>query len=268
MKRYIFPIVLLLSLSFVFSCKTKSVDEENRIVQIETDFGKIRILLYNETPLHRDNFISNIEKGIYNGTTFHRVIESFMIQGGNPETRKDNSDIEFDKRKTIEAEIVPSLYHKYGALAAARLPDNINPNRESSAYQFYISVGATFKHDELNILALNKNERLKSAIANNVIMDQANKLIDKKINPNFNQIYLELKDSIDFLLSKYKDFEFTSEQIETYSTVGGTPHLDGEYTVFGEVIEGMDVVDKIINVQTGQADKPLQDIRMNVKIIK
>ena len=272
MKKQILIVTFFFSLLSVFSLSCKSphkAQKENPIVEIETDMGKIKIMLYNETPIHRDNFVKLAEEGFYDGITFHRVIQSFMIQGGDPLTKpfnpKDSLNISADY--VIDAEFVPSLFHKKGALAAARMGDNVNPEKKSSGSQFYIVHGKVFTEDELKTLEKRKNENLEKSTVNNLIMSRANWLLDRGEPVDFNNITLELKDSIDLVLSSLPKYTFSLEQIETYTTIGGSPHLDGDYTVFGEVIAGLEVIDKIAASRTDATDRPLVDIRMKMRII-
>ena len=196
----------------------KKANNKMTKVKLETSMGDIVFVLYNETPKHRDNFIKLVKEGYYDGVLFHRVIKDFMIQTGDgnsktagPETLLGDGDPGY----TIEAEFVyPKYFHKRGAVAAARTPDYLNPERRSSGSQFYIVTGRFFSSDDLK------------------------------------------------RMSKGKGYSMTDEQIDAYTSVGGAPHLDGEYTVFGEFIEGMDVVDKIQNSQTDHADRPVNDIKI------
>lgn len=216
-KIYLLSIVFLVILG-TFSCKKKEV-----IVQISTEYGDIKIKLYNETPLHRDNFVKLTKEGFYNGTLFHRVIQDFMIQGGDPDSKDAKPDVMLGNGGpgyTIPAEIASHLFHKKGALAAARMGDNVNPKRESSGSQFYIVHGQKFNDEQMNMMEQQRN------------------------------------------------ITFTEEQRDIYKTIGGTPHLDTQYTVFGEVIEGLDVVDKIAASKTASANRPEEDIKMTIKIIK
>lgn len=200
-------------------CSNKSKDP---MVMIRTNYGDITIKLYNETPGHRDNFLELAGKGIYDGLIFHRVINDFMIQGGNAELRINRDAVDQSPVKdTIPKEIVfPLYFHKKGALAAARKGDFVNPTKASDGSQFYIVTGKVFSNESLNDLEAAKR------------------------------------------------ITYTPEQREIYTTLGGTPHLDNEYTVFGEVVEGMDVVEKIQKVATDERDKPLQDITMKIKVIR
>ena len=199
--------------------------EERPEVLIETTMGNIRVALYNETPLHRDNFLKLIrEYHYYDSLLFHRVIPDFMIQAGDPYSKNAPKGAVLGDHSldyTIPAEIcLPQIYHKRGALAAAREPDMVNPKRESSSSQFYIVYGR--KQDERGL---------------------------QRGRDNLRQLF---GDSI----------QMTNEMREAYTTVGGTPHLDGGYTVFGEVLEGMDVVDRIQRVERDANDRPLEDVRI------
>ncbi len=275
MTRKIALIFLIFSISFlvITSCKTKesAEDEKRTTVIIETQLGNITAVLYNETPKHRDNFIKNVELGVFNGGIFHRVINNFMIQGGDPATatnfKDDSSSLkQFDY--SIDAEFIPNFFHKKGALAAARMPDNVNPEKQSSSSQFYIVQGKVFSLDELESLAIRKTENAKNTAINNLVLQKANALIDEGKNPNINEIYAQLSDTIEHIKQHFTPYSFSDEQKNIYTTVGGTPHLDGDYTVFGEVIKGFDVIDKIASVKTNAADKPNEDVVMNIKIIK
>jgi cyclophilin family peptidyl-prolyl cis-trans isomerase len=275
MKTKTFRFVLLafvaISLMAANCSSPVNTDAEDTLVLVETDYGNIKIRLYNETPIHKENFIKLAKEGFYDGISFHRVIENFMIQGGDPLTKPkaegDTTEIEYEDY-TLEAEIIPSLYHKKGALAAARMGDNVNPEKRSSGSQFYIVQGKVFAVAELQILAERKNDQDKNNKINSLIMQRANTIIDKGENPDFNAIVAELKDTIDFISANSNTYDFTAEQIQVYTTVGGTPHLDKDYTVFGEVVEGLEVIDKIAAVETGQRDVPVKDVRMKIRVIK
>ena len=273
-RRFVLIFILsAISLLVITSCKTKKSSENAKTtsVIIETKFGNIKAILYNETPKHRDNFIKNVELGAYNGVIFHRVINSFMIQGGDPATAanfKEDTTLLKQFDYSIDAEFIPNLIHKKGALAAARMPDNVNPKKQSSSTQFYIVQGKKFTIDDLQNLAVRKTENAKNTAINNLVLQKANALIDEGKNPNISKIYAQLSDTLQQIKQHFIPYTFSDEQINVYTTIGGTPHLDGDYTVFGEVIEGFDVIDKIASVKTNAADKPIEDVVMNIKIVK
>ncbi|NUM51991.1 MAG: peptidylprolyl isomerase [Flavobacteriales bacterium] len=210
--------------TIIFAQNNSELNPEQKMVLIETSLGNITVKLYNETPLHRDNFLKLVEDTFYNGCIFHRIINQFMIQGGDPDSKSPKPNQVLGNGGpgyTIAAEIVPKLFHKKGVLAAARLGDNVNPDKESSGSQFYIVQGKKFSSADLDMLETRMGTK------------------------------------------------FSTEQRDAYTNTGGTPHLDGNYTVFGEVVEGLEVVDKIAQVQTHPANnRPLQDIKMNMKIIQ
>ena len=205
---------LLLAVAF-FTTSAAVLAQSEPVVLISTTYGDIKVKLYNETPLHRDNFLELVRSGKYDGSVFHRVINKFMIQGGG------NASLgTIDDRPMLPAEINPKFIHKKGALAAARTGDNVNPERKSSGSQFYIVQGQTYPVER---------------------MDQ---------------------------MSSRTGVKYTNDQKTIYATLGGTPHLDMQYTVFGEVIEGLEVVDKIAAVKTHQADVPVDPIPMKMTIVK
>ncbi len=209
MKKLILILELFLSLSLM-----AQTNKPETVVVIHTKFGDMMAVLYNDTPAYRDNFIKLVKEGWYNGSTFHRVIQNFMVQGGA------NKDGRTDPGYTLPAEIRPNHFHKKGALAAARMGDNVNPEKRSSGSQFYIVQGQVVDSTYLNAV---------SASTGHV---------------------------------------FTKEEREVYETLGGTPHLDGGYTVFGELVSGFDVLNKIASVKTGPHDKPLEPVTMTIDILK
>ena len=233
-------------------------------VKLETSMGNIVVELYNETPLHRDNFIKLVKEGYYDGVLFHRVIKDFMIQtgDGNSKTAGPNDMLgDGDPGYTIPAEFVyPKYFHKRGALAAARTGDQVNPERRSSGSQFYIVTGKIYSSDELKMMT----QRLKQDIFRRLVTEnhaQIETLQRNQDNEGLNELQNRLIQQTEAEAAQ-SPFSFTDEQIDAYTSVGGTPHLDGQYTVFGQVIEGMDVVDKIQNAQTGRMDRPVSDIKI------
>lgn len=205
---------ILLILSLLISMQIVAQDKATETIAIiHTTYGDITVKLYNDTPLHRDNFIKLVNEGWYENSPFHRIIDNFMIQGGQ------NSDGRLDPGYTIDAEILDNHYHKKGALAAARLGDQVNPEKKSSGSQFYIVEGQVVPPSYLDRVAAQTNHT------------------------------------------------FTEEEKSTYTTIGGTPHLDGGYTVFGEVIMGLDVVDKLSAVKKGRGDVPVESVTMTIEIL-
>ena len=247
----------------------KSNDMEKRTqVKIETTMGDIVVELYNETPKHRDNFIKLAKEGMYDSTLFHRVIRQFMIQAGDPESKTANDTAILgggDVGYTIPAEFVPKFFHKKGALAAARMGDDVNPNRESSGCQFYIVTGRKFREAQLLDMAGQKNNARVDEIFNELARKHM-KEIYKLRKAGDNEALLELQDSLEAqAYAQYKEeepFMFTPEQLTAYSTVGGAPHLDGAYTVFGQVVSGIETVEKIELTKTGKADRPVENVRI------
>ena len=236
-------------------------------VKIETTMGDIIVKLYDETPNHRDNFIKLVENGTYEGTLFHRVIKDFMIQAGDPDSKgapKGQMLGSGDVGYTVPAEFVyPQLFHKKGALAAARQGDNVNPEKASSGCQFYIVTGRVFNDSTLLSMEEQKNQNKFTSVFNALAQKHMKEIYQMRRN-NDQEGLMNLQDSLFVETQKQMEgepeFKFTEEQRQAYTTIGGTPHLDGEYTVFGEVIEGMDVVDKIQQVSTNGSDRPDDDI--------
>lgn len=233
-------------------------------VKLETTMGDIVVELYDETPQHRDNFVKLVQEGYYDGVLFHRVIKDFMIQTGDGNSKTAGPDATLgdgDPGYTIPAEFVyPKYFHKRGALAAARTGDQVNPERRSSGSQFYIVTGKIYSSDELKMMT----QRLKQDIFRRLVNEnhaQIETLQRNQDNEGLNELQNRLIQQTEAEAAQ-SPFSFTDEQIDAYTSVGGTPHLDGQYTVFGQVIEGMDVVDKIQNAQTGRMDRPVSDIKI------
>ena len=227
MKKFSFLAIFLLTAVSVFSQRIANQTKERESgvrVEMRTTMGNITLLLYNDTPRHRDNFIKLVNENVYEGLLFHRVIDRFMVQAGDPKSKDAKPGTMLGDGTlgyNIPAEFLPNHFHKRGALCAARQGDQVNPRKESSSCQFYIAQGQVWSEADLNM------------------MEQR---FGKKFSP---------------------------EQRKAYTTVGGTPHLDGDYTVFGEVLKGMEVVDKIAAAPRDKFDRPLEDIRIiSVKILK
>ena len=266
-------LLILAALIMVFSAcgagPKKSSDMEKRTqVKIETTMGEIIVELYNETPKHRDNFIKLAKEGVYDSTLFHRVIRQFMIQAGDPESKNAADTAQLgsgDVGYTIPAEFVPKFYHKKGALAAARMGDDVNPERASSGCQFYIVTGRKFRESQLLDMAGQKNNARMDTLFNQLARKHM-KEIYKLRKANDQDGLLELQDSLEAqayaLYKEEEPFMFTPEQVTSYTTIGGAPHLDGSYTVFGQVVSGMETVEKIEGAKTGKADRPVENVRI------
>lgn len=270
--------ILLICLAFIAltACSAGSKKQTNHhmenekrtLVKLETTMGNITVALYNETPKHRDNFIKLVKEGVYDSTLFHRVIKQFMIQAGDPDS-KNASDTAMlgsgDVGYTIPAEFNPKFFHKKGVLAAARQGDDVNPEKASSGCQFYIVTGRKFTEPQLLGMENKINEQHEEALFDSLAR-QHMKEIYKMRKAGDNAGLLELQDTLEAqareLVDKEEKFRFTPEQIKAYSTVGGAPHLDGSYTVFGEVTEGMEVVENIEIAKTNRADRPVENIRI------
>ena len=243
-------------------------------VLIKTTEGDIVVRLYDETPRHRDNFIKLAKEGYFDGTLFHRVIKDFMIQGGDPDSKgapKGKMLGTGGPDYTIPAEFVyPQLYHKRGALSAARTGDEVNPHRESSGSQFYIVWGKTYKNAELKQMEKQMAMQQEQTVFNALAKEHHDEIMDLRRSRN-RQGLMELQDKlVDETKAKCKELgapKFTEEQTATYTTLGGTPFLDNQYTVFGEVEEGLDVVERIQNCETLRGDRPKEDISMTVEVI-
>lgn len=273
MKKTARQIALSLLALVLFQVQLYSQNEANEpVVRIKTNYGDIVVKLYNETPQHRDNFLKLVKDGFYNGTLFHRVIDGFVIQGGDPDSKNAKAEAQLGNGGpgyTIPAEFNPNLIHKKGALSAARLSDQVNPKKESSGSQFYIVTGKTYTEEQLKAMTQRKEQETKNQIFSEILNDPKNAELKKRVD-----LYMKVgnQQELNFILQnlapqveelyKERGGRYTEEQIKTYSELGGTPHLDGSYTVFGEVIEGMDVVMKISKVETGKADRPVEDVEM------
>lgn len=266
-------VFLFLVSSFIFP---KYAASEEIKVMISTDFGKIKLKLYNETPIHRDNFVKLIKEHYFDSLMFHRVIQNFMIQGGDPDSKNAKPSVELGNGGpgyNLPAEFNSRLFHKKGVLAAARDSDLENPSQASSASQFYIVQGRVYNDSLLNIQA---KRITKLKLFNTVVNRDENKALLKRYQA-FVKTHQE--DSMKFLndiitkqveaeLSVAKPYTFTEEQIKTYTTIGGTPHLDQSYTVFGEVYEGIEVIDSIAKQKVDKNARPFTDIRMKISIIQ
>lgn len=271
MKKTFF---ILIALFMALYAKSDTIPA-GPVVDILTDMGPIKIKLYDDTPIHRDNFLKHVEEDYYNGVLFHRVIKDFMVQAGDPTSKTATPDQILgagDPGYTLEAEIdYPKHYHKYGALAAARTGDNVNPERRSSGSQFYIVTGKKYQPAQLAAMQDRMLNSARQSYFNRLVQESRAEI--EKLQAAGDQEGLEQ------LRQKFiadTEANVTPESVKMpeniakdYSEIGGTPSLDGQYTVFGEVLEGMDTVEKIQNAATGQADRPVEDIHIiSMKIEK
>jgi cyclophilin family peptidyl-prolyl cis-trans isomerase len=239
-------------------------------VKIKTTEGDITVRLYDETPLHRDNFVRLVQEGFFNGTLFHRVIKDFMIQGGDPESRNAPAGKRLGSGGpgyTIPAEFAfPQRFHKRGALSAARLGDEVNPRRESSGSQFYIVYGKKYTPQELKQIERLMAQQQEQAAFRELVEAHRSEILNLRKNRD-REALARLQDQLTEQARHKGRTTLTEEQRKAYTTVGGTPFLDNQYTVFGEVESGMDVVEKIQNAATDASDRPRKDISMVMEII-
>lgn len=240
-------------------------------VKIQTMLGYIVVRLYDETPIHRDNFIKLAKEGYFDGTLFHRVIKDFMIQGGDPDSKGAPAGKMLGvggPDYTLQAEIKDGIYHKRGALAAARQGDEVNPERRSSGSQFYIVWGQVYNEGQLRQFAKQlKMQQIQGAF-NQLAAQHRDEIMQMRRERNRAGLQ-ELQDQLAAQAeAMVKGNGLTDEQLKLYSTVGGTPHLDGQYTVFGEVEEGLDVVEQIQQTATGRGDRPVDDIEMRITVLE
>lgn len=271
---------ILIIVFFVSLFSSPVLAQKETIVLMKTNMGNIKFKLYNTTPLHRDNMVKLINQNYYNGLLFHRVIKEFMIQAGDPASKGAEAGKQLGAGGpgyTVPAEIKAINYHKKGAIAAARQGDQMNPARASSGSQFYIVVGKTYNDEALNQVEQSIQQNIKMGRIRTFMMLPENENLRKEVTEyqksrnaaKLDSIQNAITAKIDLLHHNEPAFQFTKEQREVYKTIGGTPFLDMTYTVFGEVIEGIDVVDKIATVTTLQGDRPEKDVVIeSMKVVK
>lgn len=277
MKKNVVLFGVVLMLGMMTSCGSKKIDmNKDTIVEMKTVAGDIVLKLYKDTPRHRDNFLKLIKDKTLEGTLFHRVIKNFVIQGGDPDSKnapKGKLLGEGGLNYTVPAEIVfPKYYHKRGALAAAREGDAVNPTKASSSCQFYIVTGKTYPDSALVAFEQQRNENAINIIFNKLADANGTKIAELRKAKDQLGLY-KLQQSL-FAQARAEvvqknQYKYTPEQLKMYSSIGGAPHLDSEYTVFGEVVSGMKVVDEIQNLKTDSNDRPLIDVRiLKLKVIR
>lgn len=271
--------ILVSTISFAFigtqdgSSKETTAEMNNQtdmandpLVLIKTTLGDITVRLYNDTPLHRDNFLKLVREGFYDGVLFHRVINDFMVQTGDPKSKdaaKGQMLGEGNPGYTIEAEIdYPRHYHKYGALAAARTGDAVNPERRSSGSQFYIVTGNKYAPQQLDAMGQRMVMNERQALFQKLSMPHMEQIQEKMAANDTTGLETLRKELVEQVEREVPEKGLDKHVAADYTTIGGTPHLDGQYTVFGEVVSGMDVVEKIQKVETDSHDRPKEDIRI------
>lgn len=245
------------------------------LIEMTTSEGPVTLRLFGDTPRHLDNFVKLAEEGYYDGMLFHRVIKDFMVQTGDPDSKEAKPGQLLGMGSPdyqIEAEIdFPRHFHKQGALAAARQGDNTNPRRKSSGSQFYIVTGRKYTAAELDRLEMNLIRQQKQDIVNRLIDENHDSIMALRRNRDqagLRALQEELNEKARKIAAG-KQLGFTQEQIDAYTTVGGAPHLDGTYTVFGQVESGFDVIDRIQKAEADGNNRPVEDIRLiSMKVIK
>ena len=251
----------------------KAEDPKDAIVELKTTMGDVTVELFNDTPLHRDNFLKLVKDGYYDGVLFHRVINDFMVQTGDPNSKNAPAGASLgsgDPGYTVQAEIVyPKHYHKYGALAAARTGDAMNPERRSSGSQFYIVTGNKYSERQLENMDTKRINTEMQGYFQNLAMNYRDSIQAMQQRGDHEGLEALRQELIKQTEAAVHPEKMSAQMMEEYVTKGGTPHLDGAYTVFGQVLKGMDVVDKIQKTETDSSDRPLEDVKIiSAKVIK
>lgn len=255
---------LIAGLAIISGCAS----EKDYLITIETRHGNMYAVLFDDTPRHKQNFIDLAEANRYDSTEFHRVIENFMIQGGDVFTKEN---VPQEDQYTIPAEIHEDRIHAKGNIAAARQGDNINPERRSSGTQFYIVQGRVYDRQELTTDMKRLQEsfmRYTQLESNKHLRENYRQLYEFGDFNGINQLMLSHKEEMERFFNTNLDKRLSQQQIEKYTTVGGTPHLDNAYTVFGTIVEGLDILDKIAAEPTNRSDRPNDPVYMRVKVDK
>jgi peptidyl-prolyl cis-trans isomerase B (cyclophilin B) len=263
---------LLIGALVMFTAMTGCTQKKDYVVTIKTKFGDMVAILYDETPKHKANFIKLAKEHYYDGLLFHRVIEGFMIQGGDPESKNAKPGQRLGNGGpgyTIEAEFNPKFFHEKGALSAARLNDQMNPTKASSGSQFYIVQGKKMNAAEMKIDQQKFSTGLQQFFQkpeNKPYYDSIAKLYQSGDPKAYESYIISLKPVVESQLGISVDKQVDPKMVEAYSTVGGTPNLDGQYTVFGKVIKGLEVIDKIAALPRDQSERPVEDVTMTVTV--
>lgn len=274
-KTIITLAVILVSLCAVANTKnTNKMENKDAVVVITTSLGDITVRLYGDTPKHRDNFLKLVKEGYYDGVLFHRVIRDFMVQTGDPDSKNAPTGKMLgtgDPGYTIDAEICyPKHFHKFGALAAARTGDEVNPERKSSGSQFYIVTGKTYNDSTLAQMEKRMQQSQQQEVFNRLAKENHDSIMTLRRNRDREGLEKLQNELIEQTMKETaaNPAKISDDARKAYTTVGGTPHLDGAYTVFGEVIDGMDVIKEIQKAETDRNDRPVSDIKIIKATIK
>ncbi len=269
MKRTIF---LLLT----FTCFSIHASAQTHKIKVTTNLGSMTFMLYDDTPKHRDAFLELVQEGYFNETLFYRVIRDFLIQGGSKSSRNapPGKRIGYgDPDKTVDDEILPHYFHKKGALCAPRQPDEVNPFKQSDISQFFIIKGRVYTKGELDTMEIAVNRPIRNKIIKKHLTDEVRAELDalkemKEVEA-FRKIADKVKQDIETEYSLQTSvLEFSEQQREAYTTIGGYPDLDGQYTIFGECLSGFEVIDKIAVLETDENNRPYTDVKMTVTVLK
>ena len=262
----------LLTLVILALLASSCATDKDYLVTIRTEYGDMKAILYDETPKHKENFLKLAREGFYDSTLFHRVIKEFMVQGGDPNSKNTSPGAPLGNGGpgyTIPAEFNKDLFHVKGALSAARQGDRVNPERESSGSQFYIVQGKKWSKDEL----LTDEQKLNQAVQQLMSrsdQDSVRQMLIKVYQEQGPEAYgkkiVEIKDYVCDIMQVKVDKSMAAERVQAYTTTGGSPHLDDAYTVFGRVVEGLEVIDKIADQPTGARDRPSENIVMVMEV--
>lgn len=268
----LFTFIACLGLLMLSQCSDKKNDT---VVTIKTSYGDMVAILYDETPKHKENFIKLAKEGFYNDLLFHRVMQGFMIQGGDPDSKNAAPGQQLGMGGpgyTLAAEFNPKFFHEKGILSAARIPDEQNPTKASSGSQFYIVQGTVIPQNDTEVLSIDQfkmNDAFQKILRdpnNQPLIDSLNQIYMTGDMQAYQRKVFSLVPRLEKMTGQkiYKDV--SPEKLKAYTTVGGAPHLDGEYTIFGKVISGLEVIDKIASIQVDESHRPLQDVRMTVTV--
>src|SRR6056297_3094309 len=261
-------IVVFLVILFTNACDIPiKKEKKTTLYKIETEYGDMIFKLYDQTPLHKENFKKLIDQEYFDGLLFHRVIEGFMIQGGDPDSRNAKPGELLGNGGsgyTIPAEIIDTFFHKKGVIAAAREGDEVNPEMRSAGSQFYIVQGKVFSDEDIEEVENRINASRLNKLTTQYIKEAEQKALDTGGNIDYPVIVREAREKAKKEFKQEGMYKIPPLKRKVYQTIGGTPHLDGAYTVFGEVIEGIEVIDKIAAVKTDDNDRPVKNVKMKI----